>query len=269
VADGAAGEIFIGGGGVGRGYRNRPDLTAERFLDDRFQPAPGGRLYRSGDIGRRLPDGRIEFLGRRDEQEQIRGIRVEPMEVAAALGRHEMVEWCVVVGDGPAAARRLVAYVRPKPGMQPSSETLRAFLSMKLPAAMVPAVFVRIAHVKLTANGKLDRAALPPPETATLLPHAAFRAPVTPAEARLSEIIGALLGGIPVGTDDNFFLLGGHSLLGTQVVLRAQEAFGVQLALRDLFQAPTVAGLAGRVTELLTARLEAMTDEEAELWAAD
>jgi acyl carrier protein len=128
---------------------------------------------------------------------------------------------------------------------------------------------VRIEHVPLSANGKFDRDALPPPAQAIPLGRVGFRAPQTPAQVRLAAILGDLLGDVPVGADDNFFLLGGHSLLGTQVVLRAQEAFGVQLSLRDLFRAPTVAELADRVTELLAATLESMTDEEAELWAAN
>lgn len=267
VMDGVEGEIFIGGAGVGRGYRNRPDLTQSRFLPDRFHPMPGAQLYRTGDVGRRLPDGRIAFLGRDDTQEQIRGVRVEPAEVAAVLSRHALVGWCTVIGDGSARDRRLVAYILPTLEAVPSGEDLRAFLARLLPEAMIPSLFARVERVPLSANGKLDRNALV--AIATLLPGVGFVAPTTPAQARLSAIISELLGGVPVGADDNFFLLGGHSLLGTQVVLRAQETFGVQLSLRDLFRAPTVAALAERVADLLAAKLLAMTDEEAELWAAD
>jgi amino acid adenylation domain-containing protein len=267
VADGEAGEIFIGGAGVGRGYRNRPDLTRERFVPDRFREASGGNLYRTGDRARRLADGRIVYLGRTDAQEQIRGSRVEPEEVSAALSRHPLVLWCTVVGNGPARARRLVAYVLPAMGEPPSSEALRLFLATLLPEPMIPSVFVWIETVPLNANGKLDHGLLPPLADAARLPYASFREPANPAESRLRAIISELLGNMRVGADDNFFLLGGHSLLGTQVVLRANEAFGVQLALRDLFQAPTVAQLAERVTELLAAQLDAMTDAEAEVWA--
>ena len=269
VIDGETGEIVIGGPGVGRGYRNRPDLTQERFLPDIFNPTGNGRLYRTGDFGRRLPDGRIAFLGRADAQEQIRGSRVEPAEVAAVLTRHPMVRWCAVIGDGPAQSRRLVAYVLPEAGTELLSEALREFLEMLLPEAMIPSDFVAIEKVPLSDNGKFDLAALPPLVTATPLKRSAFRAPTTPAEARLASIISEALGGSPVGANDNFFLLGGHSLLGMQVVLRAQDAFGVQLSLRDLFQAPTVAGLAERIADLLARTLDAMTDEEAELWAAN
>jgi amino acid adenylation domain-containing protein len=268
VLEGEIGEIFIGGSGVGRGYRNRPDLTQERFLPDRFDRASNGRLYRTGDFARRLTDGRFVFFGRADAQEQIHGSRVEPAEVAAMLTRHPMVGWCAVVGDGHAHRRRLIAYVLPKAGMEPLSEALRGFLEMQLPGYMIPSVFVSIEQVPLTDNGKFDPDALPPLATATLLKSRAFRAPTTPAEARLTSIISEALDWSPVGADDNFFLLGGHSLLGMQVILRAQEAFSVQLSLRDLFQAPTVAGLAERITDLLSKKLDAMTDEEAELWAA-
>ena len=267
VDDGDGGEIVIGGAGVGRGYRHRPDLTAERFLPDRFHPAPGARLYRTGDLGRRLPNGCIAFLGRSDDQEQIRGSRVEPAEVAAALSGHPLVRWCTVIGHGAARDRQLVAYVLPIPGAQPTGEALRAFLVARLPELMVPAVYVRIERVPLSPHGKLDRDALPSPEPDTHLAQAAFRAPTTPTEARLAAIIGALLD-VPVGVDDNFFLLGGHSLLGTQVLLRARAAFGVPLSLRDLFEAPTVAGLATRVATLLAETLQDMTDEEAALWVA-
>ena len=268
VIDGDIGEIFIGGAGVGRGYRNRAALTQERFLPDRFDPMWNGQLYRTGDFARRLPDGRIVFLGRADAQEQIRGSRVEPVEVAAMLTRHVMVRWCAVIGDGHAQSRRLVAYVLPEVGTEPLSETLHEFLEMLLPKSMVPSVFVLIEQVPLSENGKFDPDALPPLATATPLKRRGFRAPTTPAQARLASIISEALGGATVGADDNFFLLGGHSLLGMQVILRAQDAFRVQLSLRDLFQAPTVAGLAERVTDLLAKKLDAMTDEEAELWAA-
>jgi amino acid adenylation domain-containing protein len=268
VADGEIGEIVIGGAGVGRGYRNRPELTEERFLADRCHPEPGGLAYRTGDLGRRLPDGRIAFLGRRDEQEQIRGYRVEPGEVAAALMHHPSVSWCSVIADGSARDRRLIAYVLPAAGGRPSAEALRAFLATRLPPAMLPSAFVRIDAVPLSAAGKLDRDSLPAPGPANALPQAGFSAPTTPTQARLAAIISELLGRVPVGMDDNFFMLGGHSLLGTQVVMRARDAFGVTLSLRDLFEAPTVAELAERVAERLAEQLCQMTDDEVASWVA-
>lgn len=268
VEDGEAGEIFIAGAGVARGYRNQRALTQERFVADPFDSAYDVMMYRTGDRGRRLGDGRIVFLGRLDAQEQIRGSRVEPGEVAAALRRHPQIEWCTVIGHGPVRDRQLTAYVLPTPGATLSAETLRHFLAEALPDAMIPSSYVHIGHVPLTPNGKLDRDALPLPDVATPLARSGFRAPTRPGEARLASIVGELLDGVTVGADDNFFLLGGHSLLGAQIIMRARDAFGVQLALRDLFEAPTVAELAERVASRLSEVLGGMTDEEAELWAA-
>ena len=264
VADGVIGEIHVGGAGVGRGYRGRPDLTARSFVPDRFSGVPGARLYRTGDLGARLPDGQIAFHGRLDEQQKIRGHRVEPDEVVRALNRHALVAASAVVARGDAPSdKELVAYVVPGTAGEPAAEELRQFLAAVLPEYMIPAHFVRLAALPLTTSGKLDRHALPEPAPDNALDRAPYRAPETPTERRLIEIIAALLGAQRVGVDDNFFLIGGHSLLGTQVVLRAREAFGVELTLRDLFEAETVAHLATVIEALLIEKLEAMSEDEA------
>ena len=264
VPPGETGEILIGGAGVARGYRHRPELTASRFVADRFGPGPGTRLYRTGDLGRLLPDGQIAFHGRIDQQEKIRGHRVEPDAVASALNLHPQVVSSAVVGQGASPAeRRLVAYVVAAEGGEPGAQGLRDFLGSSLPEYMIPATFVRLTALPLTSSGKLDRRALPEPGPDNELGGDGYRAPETATEERLVGIISELLGSRRIGADDNFFLIGGHSLLGTQVVLRAREAFGVKLTLRHLFEAQTVARLAGTIEELLVEQLESMSEEEA------
>jgi non-ribosomal peptide synthetase component F/acyl carrier protein len=230
---GVPGELYIGGHGVARGYRNRPELTAEKFIPN---PFGGGRLYRTGDLVKYLPDGNLVYLGRLDGQVKIRGFRVEPGEVEAVLTRHPAVREAVVVADG----RRLAAYVV---SACPASE-LRAFVSSQLPDYMTPSIFVPLAAMPLTANGKVDRRALPPlapPESASTV------APRTPTETTLATIWAELLGVPGVGVDDNFFELGGHSLLAIQAISRVRQAFGVEIPLRSLFEAPTIASLAARL----------------------
>jgi len=262
-----AGEIHIGGPMVGRGYRDRAELTAERFVADPFG-VPGDRLYRTGDLGLRQEDGQIVFRGRIDDQVKIRGHRVEPEEVASVLREHPAIGACATIARaGADGADALIAYVVPQ--RTATAEELRSFLAERLPEYMVPASFVRLDALPLTANGKLDKAALPAPSEANALEAAGFSQPTTPAEQRLAEILAEVLGRGAVGIDDNFFLLGGHSLLGTQVVLRAGEAFGVELTLRDLFLAPTIRQLAGHIERLLMQMIEAMSDDEAQQRAAE
>jgi amino acid adenylation domain-containing protein len=263
VAPGAIGEIHIGGASVGRGYRNRPDMTAAAFLADPFSQAPGARLYRTGDLGCRLPDGQIAFRGRRDDQEKIRGHRVEPDEITAVLGRHDKVASCVVVARGADQDRKLVAYVVPGCCESPTAEALRAWLAESLPDYMIPSSFVRLDALPLNASGKIDKPALPEPAEANSLDQQRYRAPETPLEQRLAAIVASVLATGRIGADDNFFLLGGHSLLGTQVVLRIRDSFGIDLTLLHLFEAPTVAQLAQSVERLMVEKLAAMSDEEA------
>ncbi len=220
-------------------------------------------MYRTGDLGVRLPDGQIAFHGRIDEQQKIRGHRIEPDEIVRTLNRHPEVAASAVVAREDDEGRALVAYVVPAAAAEPSAEVLRAFLADLLPDYMIPAHFVRLPDMPLTSSGKLDRQALPAPTPDNALERAPYRAPETPTEQRLVDIIATLLGVERVGADDNFFLIGGHSLLGTQVVLRAREAFGVEVSLRDLFEAETVAQLALMIESLLIAKLEAISEEEA------
>ena len=236
------GELHIGGAGLARGYLNRPELTAERFVPDPFGGRPGARLYRSGDLARRLPGGDLAYLGRIDQQVKIRGFRIELGEVEAALSSLPGVSEAVVLAlPDPAGGSRLVACVA---GAQvPPVPELRTLLKRRLPEHMVPAGFVMLPSLPLTPNGKVDRKAL-----ARLEPTAERRgeaaAPRTPVEEGLAAIFGALLDVAAVGPEDDFFGLGGHSLLAMRLMAEIRHAFGVDLAVRTVFEAPTVAGLA-------------------------
>jgi amino acid adenylation domain-containing protein len=268
VAAGDIGEIYIGGTGVGRGYRNRDALTAEKFLPDPFRQSPGARMYRTGDLGRLRPDNQIGFHGRIDNQEKIRGHRVEPEEITAVLGRHPQVMACAVVARaGEHGDKQLAAYVVPGEGVSSANE-LYEFLAALLPDYMIPSVFVRIDALPLTTSGKLDRKALPAPGADNALGRTESRAPQTPTEICLAAIVASVLNVPQIGIDDNFFMTGGHSLLGTQVVMRARDDFGVDLTLRHLFAAPTVAKLAAMIEKLAFEKVAAMSGAEAELKAA-
>ena len=252
VPPGVSGEIWIGGLGVARGYRGRPDLTAERFLPDPFPACPGERAYRTGDLGRRRPDGTLEFLGRLDRQVKIRGFRIEAGEVEAALATHPRVrEAAVVAREDPEGDRRLVGYVAVDSGTPPSTDELRRHLFAKLPSYMVPSALEILPALPRLPNGKLDGAGLPapwaaPPPTRSDRPTAG---PRTPVEEILAGLWSALLGVERVGLDDDFFALGGHSLLATRLMSRLRTTLAVELPVRALFQAPTLAGLAVRIEE--------------------
>ncbi|MGH7586663.1 MAG: amino acid adenylation domain-containing protein, partial [Gemmatimonadales bacterium] len=245
---GVAGEIYIGGDGLARGYLNRPELTAEKFVRDPFGGRRGGRLYRTGDRGRRRGDGALEFLGRVDDQVKIRGFRVEVGEIEAVLRTHPGVAEAVVVAreDAP-GTRRLVAYVVPGPGEVAIAE-LRRYLDSQLPDYMVPAAFVLREALPLTPNGKVDRTALAGPGE-RLTPDEAYVAPSHPVEQALAGIWAQVLGVERVGIHDNFFELGGHSLLAMQIVSRIAETLQAEVPLRTLFETHTVAGLAARMLE--------------------
>ncbi|HYP38956.1 MAG TPA: amino acid adenylation domain-containing protein, partial [Chloroflexia bacterium] len=276
VPTGVAGEMHIGGAGLTRGYHRRPDLTAERFIPNPFVSTeyriPGAelrqhsvlgtrysalstRLYKTGDLARYLPDGSIEFLGRRDHQVKIRGFRVEIGEIEVALSAHPTVrEGVVVAREDTPGNKRLVAYVVPEPGEECVAGDLRAYLRGQLPDYMVPSTYVQLEALPLSPNGKVDRGALPAPTTGRVEEGDAFDTPGTPVEKGLAEIWAEVLG-LPseqIGVQDSFFELGGHSLLVTQVMTRIRSAFGVDLPLRSLFEEPTMAGLA-RMIELALA----------------
>jgi acyl-CoA synthetase (AMP-forming)/AMP-acid ligase II/acyl carrier protein len=255
VSDGGAGEIYVGGAGLGRGYRNRPDLTAERFVPNPFSAVAGARLYRTGDLARRLPNGEIAFLGRIDEQVKVRGYRVEPSEVSTVLGQHPAVESSIVVAteDAP-GEKHLVAYVVLASGATVSASALREYLRQRLPDYMVPAAFVAIPKLPVTEQGKINRAALPA-VNGNRLPDEVYVAPRTLVEEELVKILAPLLKVNRVGVNDNFFLLGGHSLMGTQVIARVSESFGVDLTLLKLFDHPTVAEMSAEIENLILAKL--------------
>jgi len=255
VPDGLPGEIYIGGAGVARGYRNRPDLTAERFIPDPFAAEAGRRLYRTGDLARRLPDGQIAFLGRTDDQIKIRGYRIEPGEISSALNRHPDIRGSIAVAreDTP-DERRLVTYVVADANADLTHTVLRDFLRESLPEYMLPAVFVRLDAFPLTPHGKIDRGALPMPTPMNTLQDTVMAMPRTDTERRVADIVAELLKLEEVGLDDNFFLLGGHSLLGAQLIARLRDAFGVQITLRGLFEAPTVEELAAKLDYLVENR---------------
>lgn len=243
---GVPGQLYIGGDGLARGYLNRPELTAEKFIPHPFSAEPGARLYQTGDLARYRPDGQLEFLGRLDHQVKIRGFRIELGEIEAALGQHPTVREAVVLAreDVP-GQKRLVAYVVSK-GETPGSYVadLRHFLQTRLPDYMIPSAFVWLKTLPLTSNGKVDRRALPAPTQIRLELATANVAPRSPLEQTLVAIWSDILGLSSIGIDDDFFELGGHSLLATQLISRLRDAFQVELPLRYIFEARTIASLA-------------------------
>jgi natural product biosynthesis luciferase-like monooxygenase protein len=245
VPIGAVGELFIGGAGVVRGYHNRPELTAERFIPDAFSDVAGARMYRTGDLARYLPDGDIDFLGRSDYQVKIRGHRIELGEIEAALEAHPAVKESVVIArqDG-AGDKYLVAYLIAGQEPVPSLSKLRSFVEEKLPEYMVPSTFVTLVSLPLTPNGKLDRQALPAPDQGRPELGQTFVAPRDALEVQLIKIWEKVLGHEPIGSRDNFFELGGHSLRAVRVVQSIGEIFGKKLPVIAVFQAPTVEQLA-------------------------
>ncbi|AFE09207.1 Linear gramicidin synthase subunit C [Corallococcus coralloides DSM 2259] len=248
VPQGAAGELYIGGVQVGRGYLARPSLTAERFIPDPYATVPGARMYRTGDVARWLPDGEIEYLGRADFQVKIRGLRIELGEIESSLEKHPTVRQAVVLAreDRP-GQKRLVAYVTGKDA-KPEGAALRTYLLERLPEYMVPSNIVVLERMPLSPNGKADRKALPAPEAGGADPSRPFVAPGTAIEQQIAQAWKDLLHVERVGLDDPFFELGGNSLLALQLHRRLTAELGVTLALTDLFQYPTVRALAARLS---------------------
>ena len=263
VPVGVEGELFVAGAQVARGYLGRPGMTAERFVPDPFSRQAGARLYRTGDLVRWTDAGVLDFVGRADQQVKLRGFRIEPGEVEAALRRHPRVrDAAVAVRDDAPGGRALVAWLVAE-GEAPAPGELRSFLGGHLPAHMVPSAFVALAELPLTPNGKVDRAALPAPD-ARALSAAGHVPPRNDVEEVLCGIWSEVLGIDPIGVHDDFFLLGGQSLLAVKIATRVRGAFEVPLEVRALLEHPTVAGLGGVVEALLLESLGGMSDEEAE-----
>ena len=252
VPAGDVGEIYIGGVSLARGYLNRPDQDGECFVPNFFSGRQGDRLYRTGDLARLLPDGQIEFIGRADEQVKIRGFRIEPCEIVTALNRHPAVRASAVIArTEKGGEKRLIAYVVSS-GTKLTRDALHDHLQTQLPDYMVPVAFVQLDSLPLNSSGKLDRAALPAPTAANTLADRVYVAPRTRVEERVVAILAELLGLEQVGVDDNFFFLGGHSLLGTQLIARIRNTFDVELSLRAVFDSPTAAELSDQIERLLS-----------------
>ncbi len=270
VPAGTPGELYLGGAGLARGYHNRPELTAQRFITSPFDP--GVRLYKTGDLAHWLPDGQIAFLGRADHQIKLRGYRIEPDEIVAALNQHPAISTSLVVArEDLSSEKRLVAYVVLAEAVEVTANALREHLATSLPDYMLPALFVNMPVLPVMPNGKMDRAALPAPDAINTLRESTstLAQPNTPTEARLVEIMAPLLGLEQLGIDENFFMLGGHSLLGAQIIMRVTATFGVNLTLLTLFEAPTVQQLSAEIEQLVFAKLETLSEAEIQLLLAE
>ncbi|GAA3892966.1 hypothetical protein GCM10023084_52240 [Streptomyces lacrimifluminis] len=258
VPVGVAGELYVGGTGVARGYAGRPDLTADRFVPDPYGDRPGARLYRTGDLVRRLPDGNVAFLGRLDDQVKIRGHRVEPGEIRAVVEQHPAVREAVVAVHRPAAGEpALACYAVPAEPGAPLPD-LAAHCAGRLPEYMIPATFTALDALPVNANGKVDRGALPEPGRAS---DAAHVPPSGPVEERIAEIWTDLLG-VRASTRDNFFHSGGNSILAIRLISHIQQEFGIDFAVRSVFEGPTIAQLAATVEERVTAEVAALSDDD-------
>lgn len=247
VPIGVQGELYIGGAGLARGYLNRADLTAERFICDPFCSNPGARLYKSGDMARYLANGSLEFVGRADTQVKVRGHRIELCEIDANLSRYlDFVQVVTIVREDRIGDARLVSYIVSKSGNLPADDVIRAYLKATLPEYMVPAHFISVSKIPLTANGKLDKKALPLP-SATVKHTTDFVAPQTELEKEVAAQMETALGLRGIGLNDDFFALGGHSLLAAHLTARLNKNFNTRLSMRHLFEASTVA----RLTEVI------------------
>lgn len=251
VPRGTVGELHIAGVGVGRGYLNRPDLEVQKFIANPFSSTPGDRMYKTGDLGYFLPDGQIAFVGRIDNQIKIRGYRIEPEEIVMRLNQCHGVTDSAVVARGENGDTRLTAYVVETSGAKVTHSSLQAGLKKHLPDYMIPSVFVRLTALPTPTNGKIDRNSLPSPSVENIIGDDWTVGPSTPTEEKVLAILSELLGIENLSVNDNFFFLGGHSLLGTQVIARARDRFGVELSLRTVFDAPTASELSAEIEKKL------------------
>lgn len=248
VPVGVPGEIYIGGLLLARGYFDRPDVTSERFIPNPFGSLPGGRIYKTGDLARYLPDKNIEFLGRNDNQVKIRGFRVELSEIESTLGRHPFLRDAVVIAQDAGGEKRILAYVVARPGRAPTTGELRSFLRRELPEYMMPSAFIVIDALPLTPNGKLDRAALPAPDGLRPSLEVDYAPPRTTLEQNITMIWQEVLKVETVGIHDNFFDLGGHSLRIIQLRNKLQSILGKEISIVELFTYPTVNSLAEHIS---------------------
>ena len=261
VEDGEKGQICIGGDGVAAGYLGRQDLTSERFTPNPFNP--NARMYLTGDLGRKLRNGEIEFCGRMDDQIKIRGHRIEPGEIVAALRSHPSISAAAVVPLGSQASTQLAAYLVINTELAASD--LRAHLAARIPCYMIPDHFVRLSELPLTPSGKLDRARVPPPDNSNSLEQSgSLQELENDIEQEVGAIISGLLAGRELGREDNFFRLGGHSLMAAQIVARLRNAFHIELPLRTVFESPTVAALSAQIEKRIVETLAALPRAESE-----
>jgi amino acid adenylation domain-containing protein len=271
VPMGNEGEIYIGGNGVGQGYRNLPEMTQKCFLSDPFAGLPGARMYRTGDRGIQREDGQVEFRGRHDRQAKIRGYRVELDEIGSVLSEHKAIEFAAaIIRSSDGGENQLIAYVLLKDDQaEVGAQELQEYLLRSLPDYMIPSVFVRLCSLPISSSGKIDFKMLDEQREFKVLEKVVAAKPSTPIEERLLVMVRDLLSNQAVGIDDNFFLAGGHSLLGMQLVMRLRHTFDVDLTLPQLFKAPTVRRLAVVIETLLINAIDAMSDEETEAYLAE
>ena len=266
VSSGSVGELHIAGAGVGRGYLNDPELTREKFIPDPFDSNSGSHLYKTGDLARALPDGNFEFLGRTDDQIKIRGYRIEPNEVSAAICKHDAVQSGIVIPCKDSSGEYfLAAYLVLKQNAQVNAGNLRKHLQSHLPEYMIPSVFVVLDAFPLTTNGKVDRAALPAPDSTNSLKNEPVSSRLTTTEEKLIPVVSALLKVDGINPHDNFFLLGGHSLLGAQLLTEIQRTFQVDLPLRTVFDYPTIAAISAEIDRVRSLAKEINSTEPAAL----
>jgi acyl carrier protein len=265
VPVGVAGQLYIGGMGVARGYLNHADWTAEKFIAHPYSRERGERLYRTGDVARYEADGNLIFVGRVDQQVKVRGYRIEPGEIEAALRECEGVRQAVAtVREDTPGDKRLVAYLVTDEEQKPATQEIRDHLKMKLPDYMIPASFIFLEELPLLPSGKVDRRALPAPDWMESQQREAYEAPRTMTEEMLAKLWGDVLKLEQVSVHDNFFELGGDSLLATKLAFQVRRAFEIELPLTTLFRHPTIAALGTLVEDELARQMDDITEEEAE-----